>query len=154
MRNGKIHQIDLPETIYARPADTFVATFIGSPEMNLYSGSLIHKEGLLHFEGAGFSLNLEGHRIPLEERQVELGVRPEDVEIGQGRSTDLETTVEMLSNVGSEQYIHSHLGEEALTIRVPKGSTFRSGEIIPVTIDAGRAHIFHKGLRIPSLRSD
>jgi multiple sugar transport system ATP-binding protein len=150
MRSGKIHQIDPPETIYARPADTFVATFIGSPEMNLYSGRLLHKKGILHFEGAGFSLPLEESRTPLEEGPVELGVRPEDIEIGQGRPTDLQTRVEMLSNVGSEQYVHAHLGGEALTIRVPKGNTFRSGETISVTIDAARVHIFQKGQRISS----
>jgi ABC-type sugar transport system ATPase subunit len=152
MRNGEIHQIDGPEIIYACPADTFVATFIGSPEMNLYSGRLTYKEGLPHFKGAGFSLNLEGQQIPLEEGPVELGVRPEDIEIGQGRPTDLQTRVDMLSNVGSEQYVHAHLGEEALTIRVPKGSTFRSGEIIPITIDASRVHIFQQGQRVSSGR--
>ncbi len=41
MRDGKVHQIGRPETIYAQPADTFVATFIGSPEMNLYHGRLV-----------------------------------------------------------------------------------------------------------------
>jgi len=57
MRNGKVHQIDQPETIYARPADTFVARFIGSPEMNLYQGRLLQKDGRSHFQGAGFSLD-------------------------------------------------------------------------------------------------
>jgi multiple sugar transport system ATP-binding protein len=150
MRDGKIHQIDPPDTIYTHPADTFVATFIGSPEMNLYSGRLMHKDDIPYFKGPGFSLNLEGRRIPLEDGDVELGVRPEDIEIGQGEAGPLQARVEMLSNVGSEQYIHTHLGEEALTVRVPKGSTFYAGEIISVTIDPARVHIFHNGQRIPS----
>jgi multiple sugar transport system ATP-binding protein len=86
----------------------------------------------------------------LDEGEVELGVRPEDIKIGQGEVADPQIRVEMLSNVGSEQYIHAHLGEEALTIRVPKGSTFRPGDVISVTIDASRVHIFHKGRRVSS----
>ncbi|MCK4487074.1 MAG: glycerol-3-phosphate ABC transporter ATP-binding protein, partial [Desulfobacterales bacterium] len=60
MRDGKVRQIDRPETIYARPVDTFVATFIGSPEMNLYQGRLVRKDGRTHFQGPGFSLDLGG----------------------------------------------------------------------------------------------
>jgi ABC-type sugar transport system ATPase subunit len=118
--------------------------------MNLYRGRLVQKEGLRHFKGPGFSLNLEGRRVPLEEGEIELGVRPEDIEIGQGETAALQTRVEMFSNVGSEQYIHAHFGDEPLTIRVPKGSAFRSGDIISITIDASRVHIFHKGRRVSS----
>jgi ABC-type sugar transport system ATPase subunit len=118
--------------------------------MNLYSGRLTHKDDIPYFKGPGFSLNLEGRRIHLEEGDVELGVRPEDIEIGQGEAGPIQTRVEMRSNVGSEQYIHGHLGDEPLTIRVPKGTTFHSGEVVSVTIDAARVHIFHNGRRISS----
>ena len=115
MRDGRVHQIDRPETIYARPADTFVARFIGSPEMNLYQGRLVRKDGRSHFQGSGFSLDLGGVQLNIEEGEVELGIRPEDIEIGQGRGGTmvvLEAKVEMLSNVGSVKYIHARLGQE------------------------------------------
>jgi ABC-type sugar transport system ATPase subunit len=148
MREGKIHQIDTPENVYARPADTFVATFIGSPEMNLYRGKLVQKDGRPHFTGSGFALDLGGLQLGLEEDDVQLGIRPEDIGIGQGGAPGLETKVEMLSNVGSEQYIHAHLGEESITLRVPNGSIFQPGQVISVTIDLSRAHIFRAGRRI------
>ena len=148
MRDGKVRQIDRPETIYARPVDTFVATFIGSPEMNLYQGRLVRKDGRTHFQGPGFSLDLGGLQINLEEGEVELGIRPEDIRIGQGETTVLEAKVEMLSNVGSEKYIHARLGQEGLTVRAPKEAAFESGQVIPLTIDPGRVHIFHKGCRL------
>ncbi|MES0351138.1 MAG: ABC transporter ATP-binding protein, partial [Desulfobacteria bacterium] len=56
MRDGKVHQIGPPEAIYSYPSNTFVATFIGSPEINLYRGMLVRKDGLPYFQGAGFSL--------------------------------------------------------------------------------------------------
>ena len=148
MREGKVHQVDRPETIYARPADTFVATFIGSPEMNLYQGRLMRKDGHPQFQGSGFSLGLEGLQIGLREGEVALGIRPEDIEISEGGTTLLEARVEMLSNVGSEKYIHARLGREGLTVRAPKEAAFEPGQVIPLTIDPHRVHIFHESHRL------
>jgi ABC-type sugar transport system ATPase subunit len=147
MRNGKVHQIDQPETIYARPADTFVARFIGSPEMNLYQGSLFQKDGRSHFQGAGFSLDLGGIKPTVRQGEVEMGIRPEDIEIGQS-ATALRGKVEMISNIGSEKYLHVGLGNVSLTVRAPKEAIFQPGQIILLTIDPDRLHIFHEGRRI------
>jgi ABC-type sugar transport system ATPase subunit len=151
MRDGRVHQTDRPETTYARPADTFVATFIGSPEMNLYQGRLVRKDGRLNFQGAGFSLDLGGLQLNIEEGTVELGIRPEDIEIRQGRggTMDLqEAKVEMLSNVGSEKYIHARLGQEGLTVRAPKDAAFEPGQVITLALDPHRVHLFHEGRRL------
>lgn len=147
MRNGKVHQIDQPETIYARPANTFVARFIGSPEMNLCQGRLLQKDGRSHFQGAGFSLDLGGLKPNVGEDEVEVGIRPEDIVIGQS-ATALRGKVEMISNIGSEKYLHVDLGDVSLTVRAPKEAIFQPGQIILLTIDPDRLHIFHEGLRI------
>jgi len=147
MRNGKVHQIDQPETIYARPADTFVARFIGSPEMNLYQGRLLQKDGRSHFQGAGFSLDLGGLKPNIGQGEVEVGIRPEDIEIGQS-ATALRGKVEIISNIGSEKYLHVGLGNVSLTVRALKEAIFQPGQIILLTIDPDRLHIFHEGLRI------
>ena len=148
MRDGKVHQVDRPENIYAHPADTFVATFIGSPEMNLYHGRLMRRDGRLTFRGPGFSLDLEGLQLSLEEGDVEIGIRPEDVRIGTGGCMAVEAKVDMLSNVGSEKYIHARLGEVGLTVRIPKDAVFQAGEAVPFTIETDRVHIFEAGQRI------
>jgi multiple sugar transport system ATP-binding protein len=96
MRDGKVHQIGPPEAIYSYPSDTFVATFIGSPEINLYRGMLVRKDGLSHFHGAGSSLNLGRLRIDLKEGEVEVGIRPEDIGAGQAEAVDLMAEVEMM----------------------------------------------------------
>ena len=147
MRNGKVHQIDKPETIYARPTDTFVARFIGSPEMNLYQGKLFQKDGQYHFQGAGFSLDLGGFKPPVGENEVEVGIRPEDIEIDES-TTALRGTVEMISNIGSEKYLHVDLGNVHCTVRAPKEAVFRPGQSIFLNIDPERLHIFYEGSRI------
>jgi ABC-type sugar transport system ATPase subunit len=151
MRDGKVHQVDRPETIYGCPADTFVATFIGSPEMNLYQGRLIRKGGRLHFQGSGIFMDLGGLHLSLKEGEVQLGIRPEDIGIGEGGATVAEAKVEMLSNVGSEKYIHARLSQEGVTVRVPKEATFQPGEIVPLSIYPDRVHIFQAGQRIETI---
>jgi multiple sugar transport system ATP-binding protein len=148
MRQGKVHQIGRPDAIYSRPADTFVATFIGSPEMNLYRGRLLHKDGRPHFQGPGFSLDIGRPQLKLGEGEVELGIRPEDIRIGQGGTTALQAEVEMISNIGSEKYIHARLGQGSITVRAPKEAAFQPGQVMPLTIDTDRLHIFHEGRRI------
>ena len=148
MADGRVRQIDRPQAIYTSPADTFVATFIGSPEMNLYQGRLLRKDGRLCFRGSGFSLDLGKLKIGLDQGEVELGIRPEDIGVGQAETNVLEAKVEMLSNVGSEKYVHARLGQEGLTARVPKEVVFEPGQVIPVAIDPCRVHIFYEGRRL------
>jgi multiple sugar transport system ATP-binding protein len=150
MQNGKVHQIGRPETIYTRPADTFVATFIGSPEMNLYRGRLVQKADGPHFYGKGFALDLGGIQFNIEEAEVEVGIRCDDIGIDQAGAIGLEARVEMISNVGSEKYVHARLGQEDLTLRVPKNVALRTGDVVPLSVDPEKIHVFHQGRRIGS----
>jgi len=146
MRNGRIHQTGPPEAIYERPADTFVATFIGSPEMNLFQGQMVHQDQRHLFEGDGFHLDLTP--LNLEDGPTALGVRPEDIRLEPGADLELKARVEMLSNVGSEKYIHARLGQVRLTARAPKETGFFSGQGISLGLDFSRLHIFQNGLRV------
>lgn len=148
MSDGKVHQIDTPEKIYTRPADTFVATFIGSPEMNLYKGRLIHEGARLQFRGAGFSLDLGPFEIDLEEVEVEIGIRPEDIGIGQKREGALQGRLEIVSNVGSDKYVHACIGDTQITARAPKDDAFQPGDTVELTIAPERVHIFRDGRRV------
>jgi multiple sugar transport system ATP-binding protein len=63
MRAGKIQQFDRPEQVYARPANIFVAGFLGSPSMNFIPGQLRLADGRVEFDSGGFNLDLS--RLPL-----------------------------------------------------------------------------------------
>lgn len=148
MREGKVRQTGPPDDIYARPADTFVATFIGSPEMNLYRGRLVRKDGHPQFQGKGFSFDLKGIDLDLEEGEVELGIRPEDLEFGKEAGANIQAVVEILSDVGSEKYIHGRLGQDRLTVRAPKETRVQPGTTISLAIDPNLVHVFREGLRV------
>lgn len=148
MREGEIHQIGTPEQIYEKPADTFVAKFIGSPEMNLYKGELIRHGDHLSFKIPDFSVDLTDVPKDLITGQIELGFRPEDIRFGDKTGILFNAEVELLSNIGSEHYIHSHLGREPLTIRGLREVEYKTGETITFSIDPDRIHFFRKGYRI------
>ena len=148
MRDGEVRQTGTPQTIYSFPADTFVATFIGSPEINLYRGMILRNGERPLFQGRGFSMDMGDLRLNLVEREVDVGFRPEDVKIVEAGTGTLHAKVEMISDVGSEKYIHTRIGLEHLTLRAPKDASFRPDEIINLTIDVTRLHIFQKGVRV------
>ncbi|MBW2709639.1 MAG: ABC transporter ATP-binding protein, partial [Deltaproteobacteria bacterium] len=82
MKEGRIHQLGSPEDIYDRPANTFVATFVGSPVMNLFKGSLAVSAGRTVFRCGDFSIALQQLPADWENREVKIGFRPEDVKMG------------------------------------------------------------------------
>ena len=125
MNGGHMEQFGTPEEVYNRPASTFVASFIGSPPMNL----------LRHAPGTP-----EG-RI--------LGIRPEHLHItpGQGWSLQVET-VELL---GAERLVHARLGQESLTIRLDESVAAPApGQNFEASARADRLHQFDAstGLRV------
>jgi len=148
MQAGEIHQIGSPTEIYDRPVDRFVATFIGSPEMNLYHGKVTRRSDGLVFSGDGFALGIDETRQGLENGNVELGFRPEDILVGDKGGPVLSVEAEMLTDVGSEKYIHGRIGRERITIRAGKGEQLERGKALIVSVDSSRIHLFQNGRRI------
>ncbi len=148
MREGRLLQVGSPEAIYEWPADTFVATFIGSPAMNLFKGRSRRDGERLVFQNEDFSLGLSDVPARLEGRSLEVGIRPEDIEVGRGAGLMLEAEVDMVSNVGPDKYLHARIGASAVTVRAAKDRTVRPKASVPLFIDPARLHIFVEGRRI------
>ena len=110
MNAGRMEQFGTPDEVYARPATTFVASFIGSPPMNLLSG---------HADGATFTL--DGQTVPLpapapRSGELMLGLRPEHVVAGSAGGWPLQ--VELIEMLGAERLVHGQLGSHAFTLRM------------------------------------
>jgi len=118
MRGGFLQQVDRPQVLYSRPANLFVAEFIGSPAMNLAEARLVDGEG-------GWTVSFGPHELPVDAellwarpdlrrytgRTVGLGIRPEDLEdasLVPGTPADrrLAVTVDIKEDMGSEVYLH------------------------------------------------
>jgi len=148
MGEGRVHQSGRPEAVYGQPADTFVATFIGSPAMNLLKGTLVRQEGQVRFEGDGFSLPLPPSLVGPEAETVEMGIRPEDMVIGPEAPGSLQLEVDMVSDVGSEKYVHGTLGAQGVTVKGSKDRPFTAGEKVFISVNPVAVRLFHKGRRI------
>jgi len=113
MNAGRMEQFGTPEEVYARPASTFVAGFIGSPPMNLMPGQA---------DGSRFTLGSQVLTLPSSaprSGELILGLRPEHVsnwKVGQGEGWALK--VEMLEMLGAERLVYGHLGTQMFTLRV------------------------------------
>jgi multiple sugar transport system ATP-binding protein len=114
MRGGLLQQVDRPQVLYDRPANLFVAGFIGSPAMNLVEAELAERNG-------GLSARFGPHELVLPPeviserpalrryagRKVALGIRPEDIEDEPGPDgTQLQVTVDIREDMGSEVFLH------------------------------------------------
>jgi multiple sugar transport system ATP-binding protein len=99
MNKGKLQQLGAPEELYERPANTFVAQFIGSPAMNMLPSSV---------------LGLGGNR------QL-AGFRPEHVQLGNGRAGagTLNAAVEVVEYLGDEQLAHLRFGDHEVVVKLP-----------------------------------
>ncbi|WP_372619200.1 ABC transporter ATP-binding protein [Falsiroseomonas sp.] len=141
MRGGLVQQLDTPEGIYARPANTFVASFLGSPQINLVEGE-IAPDG--SFVRGALRLRLpEGAAAP--GRAVMLGLRPEDVAPPGPGLVTLEARVDLVSPLGSETLLEVIApGDVPLTLRVPKDWRAREGEVLALGLDPARLHLFDR----------
>ena len=148
MREGRVRQIGTPEMIYDQPADTFVATFVGSPMMNLFEGKVIREGKYLRFRCNDFSVDVRNLPKDLVGKTVEIGARPEDIEFGINGKSNLRARVEMLSNAGAEKYVHARLGENTITVKASKDATYNAGEMTSLFIDPDKLHVFYEGKRI------
>lgn len=144
LNEGRIEQVGPPIELYARPANLFVARFLGAPPMNLLTGRIARIGGLM-----GITLE-DGTHIPLPGRQVDLpdgapvtfGVRPEHCEIGEG---SLEITVGDTEILGSETIIHAETATgNGFTVALRGISRAASGARIPIVIREPFVHLFNE----------
>jgi multiple sugar transport system ATP-binding protein len=157
MKGGVIQQVGTPADIYARPANTFVADFMGSPAMNLIPAQTraagggrviaIERQGLPPLE-----LHESRHRdLP---DQVILGLRPEDIgEPGQRAGEMVQTgecRIDVVEPAGADTYVVTRLGGKGVTARLGSETSARANATLAFAFDLGKASYFHpdSGARI------
>jgi oligogalacturonide transport system ATP-binding protein len=130
--------------LYDYPANAFVASFIGSPEMNIVTAQLIQ-----HNDGVAVALGGQVFRLPITKAEqigslrgaVQFGLRPEHVSAGpriQGDSLPVPGTLRFIEHMGSEVFVHFLVGNLAMTARVP------ADELHGLQDKArGASHVFH-----------
>jgi sn-glycerol 3-phosphate transport system ATP-binding protein len=135
MNAGRIEQIGTPEQVYGQPATTFVASFIGSPPMNLLAGSA---------DGQTFKLGTAALTLPApapRQGALMLGVRPEHAALHPQGSWPLH--VEMLEMLGAERLVYGRLGDASFTLRIDGTLTPpKPGDVVTLHVAPQHLHWF------------
>jgi len=152
MRDGVIQQLATPREIYQRPANLFVAGFIGSPAMNLLKGTLLGSDGGSLFRSSLGEFDLPGKAFPAEPREVVAGLRPEQIIVGAGSGlAEVEATISVIDAMGPETVIWCRARENLLSVRVSGDFSGQVGEGITLGLDLANASFFDQdtGQRLP-----
>lgn len=146
MRDGQIEQLATPDEIYNRPATRYVASFVGSPPMNMLEATVA--EGIAHIDGSlsGFALPGDIREKAGQARDVIIGIRPESLSLAPAGDAALgiDAMVEVVELTGPELVVTSTIGSQRLTASLPPKSAVTAGMAQRFAIDAGALHIFDK----------
>ena len=152
MNGGLAEQIGTPMEVYAKPASTFVAGFIGSPPMNLVGGTL--RAGVLEAAG-GARIRLGAVAAAFEGRELLLGFRPEHLEPCAAAEANIDIDVDLVEPLGADTLAYGHVGKGTqgarIAARLHESVDARTGHLA-LRFDVRRAHYFdpQSGKRIDS----
>jgi multiple sugar transport system ATP-binding protein len=135
LRDGVIEQQGAPLDVYDRPNNLFVASFIGSPAMNLIKGT-VQKGKLLAGDGSRIELP-KGHKAS-EGQSIVLGVRPEHLEVGEGFTIRVSVT----EPTGPEIHIYGDMGQDEICAVVRERIDLKRGQALGLQPMAGKVHLF------------
>jgi multiple sugar transport system ATP-binding protein len=144
MKDGILQQIGTPDEIYRTPANTYVASFIGSPTMNFIPGQLQGTGDASRFVFAGGTLELPG---PVQ-GDVTLGQRPEHIHLSEDAPWRGE--VSLVEPTGADTYVVVKTEVGAITVRAPANTKLQVGQTIGLTVSSRHNNWFHttSGVRL------
>lgn len=155
MKDGLVQQVDSPQNLYNKPCNLFVASFIGSPQMNFI-------DAVVSEEGSDVFLTVDSYklRVPVSKakalkdnnyigKTVILGVRPEDLHdeelfINSSPDSVLESEIKVYELLGAEVFLYFDVAGSQMTARVNPRTTLRTGDKARFAIDMEKIHIFDK----------
>lgn len=147
MRSGRLQQFDTPLNIYDRPANRFVAEFVGSPGMNFLDGQVDGRGRVFTAEGICLSLN-ESQFATLDKLdgtdRVLLGIRPEHVRVSAVPHNGwLPAQVYVTELMGSETFVFVTLAGKRIIARAPADFRAQVSSTAWVELETAKAHFFH-----------
>jgi len=142
MNQGRVEQLGTPEEIYSRPATRYVATFIGSPRMELAPGEIVSGPGGLACSIASVSFPFAGHGGSVAPgRQVDVGIRPEHVKLG---DAGVPATVRLVQPVGPTTHVTVDWQGGTLVASIPGFVRLSAGAAIHAEIDPNHLLVFDR----------
>jgi len=151
MNAGELQQIDTPTNLYQHPANVFVATFIGSPSMNIFDASLEEVDGKLFVKTGNYRIPTPTNRKDLYKpyvgQKVIFGIRPENIHDpmyppANIQPAQIEANVDVVEQMGNEKLVYLEDNGKTFIARMDPRSALSVGQRVPITIDITNIHLF------------
>ena len=143
MNKGTIDQVGTPEEVYNRPATTYVAGFIGSPAMNFLAGQVDASKGAVTFaNGTGLAY---GRATQMSGKLVQVGLRPESLELCAAGEGDLVGRFDFYEELGSEGLHHLMIEDVPFSVLSTRKMRLAEGTEIGIKVPADALHVFDAG---------
>jgi len=149
MKDGIVQQVGEPLELYNRPANRFVAGFIGSPAMNFADVTLADGNGKVTAEAQGLKIclpeALAGRARAKAGRKATLGIRPEDIHVanaGDSAEHCFEAEVEVVEQLGSEILLDTRVGPALMAASIDPESKVRAHDRLRLALNPARLHLF------------
>ena len=147
MNGGSVEQVGSPMQLYHHPQTRFVAGFIGSPAMNFTNVRIDKVErGKVTVSIPGGTPSVLPFDVDQSElgKQVELGIRPEHLSLGDTGELTVHGEVDVVEKLGDSTYLYLKLANgDRVTVRAPGHSRVKIGETVTASASAGAAHLFN-----------
>lgn len=155
MKDGLIQQVDTPQNLYNHPQNLFVASFIGSPQMNFI-------DAVVSVEGKDVYLNFGEYKMQLpstkayavidggyDGKTVVMGIRPEDVHdsemfIKTSQESAVDAKINVYELLGAEVFLYTEIAGAQVTARVNPRTTAKAGDMVRLAFDMQKVHLFDK----------
>ncbi|KPJ52169.1 hypothetical protein AMJ39_08435 [candidate division TA06 bacterium DG_24] len=159
VRQGRIEQVGTPDELYNKPANPFVATFIGSPAINLLETAFAEENGVFFVVVGDQKLRMPDEKSEelrrLSRNVCLLGIRPEHIHLDRLdrrlSGQRLKGRVRAVEPLGRETILHLEIDDSRLTA-MTSGGELKQGDTIEVDLDLKRAHIFEVPAQGPRAR--
>ncbi len=142
MNAGKIQQVGTPLEVYDKPANVFVAQFIGTPPMNFFNATV--NDGRL--DATKFSIPVPSGRRVTNGQNVRVGIRPENIlagdQQGRGQTVRVQAIVDIVEPIGHEAIVHSSIGPDMLVAAFDSHNMPRVGAGVDLVIELDALHLF------------
>ncbi len=148
LNKGTVAQQGAPMDLYHKPENEFVATFIGSPKMNVIPMTATRQGGNLRLESAiGLAMDMSG-AADVPQGEVRLGVRPEHLKIAADGQGNFNAEVGIVERLGVETYITVGTTRDPIVVRSDGDVAVRPGDLVSLSADPAACHLFDASGRV------
>ena len=149
LSEGQLQQIDVPEVLYNKPKNRFVAGLLGSPAMNFMEGSCRQSDGRTLLDVGSFQIDITRFHKALERAtgpELIFGIRPEHIKVTRQRGPDstCEVVVYVVEPLGGEMILHLGVDGGLIKAFAPPGFEAKYGDHVSVEFDPNRIYLFDK----------